>query len=149
MGSSDYEANVPKVFRKDVVPRKTRSLTIAEETIVVELAKSISIDEQRTQQCRRSQLTIDRQINNDVADTYAKCGPKLKGPAVKDLVVQSMLDLRIGSKASRLESLRQKKQAVAKEGLNTSKESANETNDVDDLDMDLTDDEPKGDDDTS
>ncbi|GKD48961.1 hypothetical protein Tco_1277937 [Tanacetum coccineum] len=141
MCSSDYEANVPKVFRKDVVPRKTRSLTIAEETIVVELAKSISIDEQRTQQRRRSQLTIEAHNENDK-----------------------------GSKASRLESLKQKKQAVAGEGSSaahtkyydtsdtesdathysscsdTSEESANETDDADDYDMDLYNDNPDGDD---
>ncbi|GJZ66080.1 hypothetical protein Tco_0622776 [Tanacetum coccineum] len=72
MRSGDNEANVPKMFKKDVMPRKTRSLTVAEETFAVELAKSI----------------------------------------------------------------------------NTSEESANETNDADDLDTDLTDDEHKGDYDT-
>ncbi|GJY59306.1 hypothetical protein Tco_0459198 [Tanacetum coccineum] len=80
MCSGDYEDNVLKMFKKDVVPRKTRSLTIAEETVAVELAKSFSIDEQRTQQRRRSQLTID----NDVADMYAEWGQKLKGSVVKD-----------------------------------------------------------------
>ncbi|GJS44951.1 hypothetical protein Tco_0595072 [Tanacetum coccineum] len=139
MRSGDYEANVPKMFKKDVVPRKTRSLTDAEETVKVELVKSISTDEQCTQQRQRSQLTIDKQIDSDVAYTYA----------------------------DRLESLRQKKQAVAGKGLSvahttfyntsdtesdatryslcsdTSEESANETDDVDDLDMDLTDDKPK------
>ncbi|GJZ59473.1 hypothetical protein Tco_0615289 [Tanacetum coccineum] len=171
MHLGDNEANVPKMFKKDVVPRKTRSLTVAEETIVVELAKSISIDEQRTQQRRRTQLTIDRQIDNDVADTYAEWGQKIKGTTIEDPAVQSLLDLRKGSKASRLESLRQKKQAFVDEGLSaahttfydtsdtksdathysscsdTSKKSANETNDADDSDMDLTNDEPKGDDD--
>ncbi|GJV15818.1 hypothetical protein Tco_1361141 [Tanacetum coccineum] len=67
-------------------------------------------------------------------------GQKLKVPVVEDPAVQSLLDLRKGSKASRLESLRQKKQAV---------ERANETDDADDSDMDLTNDEPKGDDDTT
>ncbi|GJZ60868.1 hypothetical protein Tco_0616684 [Tanacetum coccineum] len=135
----DYAANVPKMFKKDVVLRKTRSLTDTEETVEVELVKSISTDEQ--------------------------C------PAVEDLAVQSLLDLQKGSKASRLESLRQKKQAVSGKGLSvahttfydtsdtksnatryslcsdTSEESANEIDDADDSDMDLTDDEPKGDDD--
>ncbi|GJV51417.1 hypothetical protein Tco_1447158 [Tanacetum coccineum] len=72
---SDNEANVPKMFKKDVVPRKTRSLTIAKETIEVELLwqKSIVIKmSKRTQQRQRSQLTIDRQIDNDVAYTYAE-----------------------------------------------------------------------------
>ncbi|GJR57008.1 hypothetical protein Tco_1499170, partial [Tanacetum coccineum] len=85
MRLGDYEANVPKMFKKDVVPRKTRSLTVAKERVAVELAKSISIQEQRTQKRRR----------------------------------------------------------------NTSEESANETDDADNSDMDLTDDEPKGDDDTA
>ncbi|GKA56084.1 hypothetical protein Tco_0755156 [Tanacetum coccineum] len=75
--------NVPNKLKKDVVPRKTRSLTIAEETVV---------------------------------DMYNEWGQKLKGPAVEDLAVQSLLALRKGSKASRLESLRQKKQPVAGEG---------------------------------
>nr|GEU53024.1 hypothetical protein [Tanacetum cinerariifolium] len=46
----DQEENVPITFKKDDVPRKTISLTVAKETVVVELAKSISIQEQRTQQ---------------------------------------------------------------------------------------------------
>nr|GEV70490.1 hypothetical protein [Tanacetum cinerariifolium] len=145
-----YKAKKAKAFeepeeqyvRKDDMPRKTRSLTVAEETIAVELAKSISIDEQRTQQRQRSQLTIDRQIENDVAYTYTEWGQK--HPAV-----QSLLDLRKGSKANRLESLRQKKQLVTGEGSNTSEESAKESNDADDSNIDLTDDEPKGDDDTA
>ncbi|GKD47311.1 hypothetical protein Tco_1271956, partial [Tanacetum coccineum] len=77
-----------------VVPRKTRSLTvvdnIVEEPVVVELAKSIN--------------------------TYAEWGQKLKGSKVKDLTVQSLLDLCKGSKASRLESMKQISQAVAGEG---------------------------------
>ncbi|GKE92326.1 hypothetical protein Tco_1573421, partial [Tanacetum coccineum] len=152
MRSGDNEANVPKMFKKDVVPRKTRSLTVAEETVAVELAKSISIAEQHT---------------------YAEWGRKLKGPVVKDPAVQSLLDLRKGSKASRLESLRKKKQAVAGEGSSaahtkyydtsdtesdathysscsdTSEESANGTDDANDSDMDLSDDNPDKDDDTA
>ncbi|GJU40800.1 hypothetical protein Tco_1193757 [Tanacetum coccineum] len=147
MRSGDYKANVPKMFKKDVVLRKTRSLTAAEETIAVKLVKSISIDEQRTHQRRRSQLTIDRQIDNDLADTYAEWGQKLKGPAVDDPALQSLLDLQKGSKSSRLESLRQKKQAVAGEGSNTSEESDNGTDDANDSDMDLSDDNPNEDDD--
>ncbi|GJZ63577.1 hypothetical protein Tco_0619998 [Tanacetum coccineum] len=81
MHSGKNEANFPKLFKKNDVPRKTRTLTVAEETIAVELAKSISIKEPRTQQRRRSQLTIDSQIDEDVADTYAEMGDKnLKVP---------------------------------------------------------------------
>nr|GEX68217.1 hypothetical protein [Tanacetum cinerariifolium] len=108
----DQVANVPNKLKKDVVPRKTRSLTIAEEAVV-------------------------------------------------------------GSKASRLESLRQKKQPVAGEGssathnkyysssdiasdatlhslsLDKSKESANETDDANESDMELSNDNLHGDDDDS
>nr|GEW66259.1 hypothetical protein [Tanacetum cinerariifolium] len=72
--SSENEANVPKLFKKNVVPRKTWSLTVVEERVAAEHATS-----------------------------------KLKGPAVDDPAVQSLLDLRKGSKATRLESLKQKK----------------------------------------
>ncbi|GKD93711.1 hypothetical protein Tco_1373548, partial [Tanacetum coccineum] len=81
-----------------------------------ELANSISIQESPSQQRRRSQLTIDSQLDDTVANTYAEWGQKLKGPAVEDMAVQSLLDLQKGSKASRLESIRQKKQPDAKEG---------------------------------
>ncbi|GJY48380.1 hypothetical protein Tco_0438336 [Tanacetum coccineum] len=163
----------PEKQHKDAMPRKTRSLTIAEEAVVGELTNSISIQELRTQQRRRSQLTIDSQLDDIVADIYAEWGQKLKGPAVDDPVVQSLLDLQKGSKASRLESLKQKNQAVAGEGSsaarnkyydssnnnsdatlyssssNESEESANETDDADESDMDLSDDNPNRDDDAA
>ncbi|GJU27632.1 hypothetical protein Tco_1166253 [Tanacetum coccineum] len=131
MHSGKNEANVPKLFKKNDVPMKTRTLTVAEETTAAELAKSISIKEPRTQQRRRSQLTIDSQIDEDVADTYVKWGQKLKGPAVDDPAVQSLLYLRKGSKASRLESLKQKKQPDAGEGsspAHTKYDANSETN---------------------
>ncbi|GJR80916.1 hypothetical protein Tco_0151701 [Tanacetum coccineum] len=130
-------ANVPNKLKKYVVPRKTRSLTIAEEAVVDELAKSISIQEPRSQRCRRSQLTIDSQTDGAVADMYNEWGQKLKGPAVEDPTVQSLLDLRKGSKASRLESL----------SSNKPEEHANENDDADESDMDLSNDNPHGDDD--
>ncbi|GKA45024.1 hypothetical protein Tco_0737820 [Tanacetum coccineum] len=138
-----------------------------------ELENSITIQEPRTQQCQRSQLTIDRQIEKAVADMYNVWGQKLKGPAVDDLVVQSLLDLQKRSKANRLESLKQKKQAVAGEGSSAAhnkyydssdndsdatlyssssdktEESSNETDDADESDMDLSDDNPNGDDDAA
>ncbi|GJV16797.1 hypothetical protein Tco_1362120 [Tanacetum coccineum] len=78
----DQVANVSNKLKKDVVPRKTRSLTIAKEIIVGELAHSISIQEPLSQRRQRSQLTIDSQLDNTVADTYAEWGQKLKGPTV-------------------------------------------------------------------
>ncbi|GKE62506.1 hypothetical protein Tco_1512873 [Tanacetum coccineum] len=77
---------------KDVMPRKTRSLT--EEAVVGKLANSISIQEPRSQRRRRSQLTIDSQTDEAVADMYNEWAQKLKGPAVEDPAVQSLLDLR-------------------------------------------------------
>ncbi|GJX04198.1 hypothetical protein Tco_0190114 [Tanacetum coccineum] len=70
----------PNKLKKDVVPNKTRYLTINEEAVI---------------------------------DMYNEWGKKLKGPSVEDLAVQSLLDLQKGSKASRHESLRQKKQPIA------------------------------------
>nr|GEW99714.1 transposase, Ptta/En/Spm, transposase, Tnp1/En/Spm-like protein [Tanacetum cinerariifolium] len=85
-------------------------------------------------------------------------------PIVKDLIVQSLFDLWKGSKASILEILKQKRQAVIGEGSSAAhnkyydltdtnsevilyslcsekiKESANETDDANDFDMDLSDD---------
>ncbi|GJZ94236.1 hypothetical protein Tco_0666439 [Tanacetum coccineum] len=91
--------NVPTSLKIDIVPRKTRSQTIAEET---------------------------NSIN-----TYAEWGQKLKGPAVDDPAVQSLLNLRKGSKVS----------------SDKTEESENETDYADDYDMDLSDDNPHGNDD--
>ncbi|GJY38712.1 hypothetical protein Tco_0425076 [Tanacetum coccineum] len=103
----------------------------------------------------------------------AVVGQKLKGLTIDDPVVQLLLDLQIGSKASRLESLRKKKQPVAGEGssaahnkyyasldtasdatlyssnLDKPKGSANETNDADKSDMDLYYDNPQRDNDVA
>nr|GFA51326.1 hypothetical protein [Tanacetum cinerariifolium] len=116
MRSGENEANVQKLFKKNVVPRKTRSLTVAKETVAAELAKFVNIKEPCTQHHRSSQLRIKSQIEKDVADMYAEWGQKLKGPVVDDPAVQSLLNLRKGSKAGRLESLKQKKQPVTREG---------------------------------
>ncbi|GKE36567.1 hypothetical protein Tco_1459972 [Tanacetum coccineum] len=119
----DQVANDPNKLKKDVVPRRTRSLTIAEESVVGEHAKSISIQEPRSQRRRRSQLTIDSQTDEAVSDMYNEWGQKLKGPAVEDPVVQSLLDLRDATLYS--------------SSLDESEESANETDDADESDMDL------------
>ncbi|GJZ59794.1 hypothetical protein Tco_0615610 [Tanacetum coccineum] len=127
----DQVENAPNKLKKNVVPRKIRSLTIVEEAVVGELAKSISIQEPRSQRCQRSQLTIDSQTDKAVADMYNEWGQKLKGPAVEDLAVQSLLDLQKGSKASRLESLRQKKQLVVGEGLSAAQNKYYSSSDTD------------------
>ncbi|GJR60511.1 hypothetical protein Tco_1502673 [Tanacetum coccineum] len=154
MRSGKQEANIPIMFKKNVVPRKTRSLSVAdnivEEPVVVELAKSICIEEQRRK--------------------------KLKGPEVEDPAIQSLLDIHKGSKASRLESMKQMKQAITGEGssvahnkyyefenisatnsdatqdssrLDTNEEKDVETDDSEDSNLDLSEDEPRGDDDAT
>ncbi|GJZ58501.1 hypothetical protein Tco_0613995 [Tanacetum coccineum] len=88
MRSRDQEENAPIAFKKIDVPRKTRSLTVAdnivEEPVAVELAKSINIEEKRHQQhAIMTQLTSDHQINKDIDDTYAEWGQApliLRGP---------------------------------------------------------------------
>ncbi|GJY43201.1 hypothetical protein Tco_0431414 [Tanacetum coccineum] len=47
----------------------------------------------------------EEQHLSTVKNTYSEWGQKLKGPAVDDPAVQSLLNLRKGSKVSRLESL--------------------------------------------
>nr|GEY12501.1 ribonuclease H-like domain, reverse transcriptase, RNA-dependent DNA polymerase [Tanacetum cinerariifolium] len=81
----DQIANVPNKLKKDDVPRKTISLTTAEEAVVGKLAKSIRIQELRFQRRQRSQLTIDSQIDEAVSNMYNEYGHKLQGPAVEDL----------------------------------------------------------------
>ncbi|GKB52093.1 hypothetical protein Tco_0902846 [Tanacetum coccineum] len=90
---SDQELNVPNAFKKNVVPRKTRSLTIADNII-----------------------TIDLQIKKDIEGMYSEWGQKHKGHVVEDLAVQPLLDLHKGSKASRPENIKQMKQGIAGEG---------------------------------
>ncbi|GKC54239.1 hypothetical protein Tco_1076984 [Tanacetum coccineum] len=83
---SEKDKIIDEPEEQHVMPRKTRSLTIAEETDVGELVNSISIQEPRTLRRRRSQLTIDSQIDDVVANTYAEWGHKLKGHVVEDPV---------------------------------------------------------------
>ncbi|GJY71162.1 hypothetical protein Tco_0474865 [Tanacetum coccineum] len=66
----DQVANVPNKLKKDVVPRKTRSLTIDKEAVVGELSNSISIQEPRSQRHRRILLTINSQTDEAIADMY-------------------------------------------------------------------------------
>nr|GEV30379.1 hypothetical protein [Tanacetum cinerariifolium] len=106
----DQVVNVPNKPKKDVLPRRTRSLSIAKETVIGEHANSFGIRETNTQRHRRSQLRIDSQIDDDSSDTNS------------DAILCS-------SSSDDIE------------------ESANETDDADESDMDLSDDNPDGDDD--
>ncbi|GJS12625.1 hypothetical protein Tco_0407097 [Tanacetum coccineum] len=81
---------------------------VEEEKDLCELANSISIQELRTQQCRRIQLTINSQID---------------GPLV--------LIMYARSKASRLESLKQKKRAVVGEGSSAAHNKYYDSSDTD------------------
>nr|GEW03170.1 hypothetical protein [Tanacetum cinerariifolium] len=66
----DQIENVPNKLKKDVMPWKTRSLTIVEEAVIGKLVNSISIQEPCSKRCQRSQLTINSQTDKAVADVY-------------------------------------------------------------------------------
>ncbi|GJV88862.1 hypothetical protein Tco_1532800 [Tanacetum coccineum] len=134
----DQEVNVPSRFKKNVVPKKTRSLTVAdnifEETVPVELAKSLSIEEQQRQQYAiMTQLTIDRQIEKDVEDTYAEWGQKLKvggeGLSVAHDKYYEFEEISATDSDATQDS--------------SCSDTDDETNDSDDSNMDLSNDEPK------
>ncbi|GJX97613.1 hypothetical protein Tco_0353411 [Tanacetum coccineum] len=175
----------------------TRSLTVVEETVAADLAKSlvfirgmvfemvfelrrlsqqVSIEEQENGKdilVGRLWTSLADGLKRSPQDTYAEWGQKLKGLAVDDPTVHSLLDLQKGSKASRLENLKQTKKPVVGEGSSVahtkyydnsktdmdailysscsdmSEESVNETNDADESDMDLTNDNLVGDDDAA
>ncbi|GJT08396.1 hypothetical protein Tco_0842858 [Tanacetum coccineum] len=132
MHLGDQEVNVPKAFQKNDVLIKSRSITFADNLLeivngAVLLAKSVSTKEQHCQQCDiMTQTTIERQIDKDVKDTYAKWRQKLKDISATDS------DATQDSSHS-----------------DTNKEKEDETVDSDDFDMDLTNDESKGDDDVA
>ncbi|GJT95339.1 hypothetical protein Tco_1090857 [Tanacetum coccineum] len=73
---------------------------------------------------------------------------KLKGLAVDDPAVQSLLDLRKGSKASRFENT-DSDAILYSSSSDKTEESTNETDDADESDMDLSDDNPHGDNDVA
>ncbi|GJX24868.1 hypothetical protein Tco_0231164 [Tanacetum coccineum] len=152
MRLGNQEVNIPSAFKKNVVPRKPRSITIADNLVSQE----------------------ERQIEKYVEDMYVEWGQKLKGPAIEDPAVQSLLELHKESKQSRLESLRQEMQVVREQGSSaahdkyykfedisatdsevtrdtlgsyTDEEKDDDSDDSDD--KDLSDDEPKGDDDAT
>ncbi|GJW66279.1 hypothetical protein Tco_0120703 [Tanacetum coccineum] len=130
-----YGGQVVNVPKKDVMTKKTRSLTIAEDAVVGEHANSISIQESRTQRRRRSQLTINSQIDDALVDTYAEWGQNLKGEGSSNAHNKHYADSDTNSDAI-LYSL-------------CLEQSENETDDADNSDMDLFDDNLDGDDDTT
>ncbi|GJY09074.1 hypothetical protein Tco_0377259 [Tanacetum coccineum] len=98
--TGNLEVNVSSKPKNDVVPRRKRTITIADNIIETEdeavmLVKSVSIDEQRLkQQELMTQLMIDKEVNKDVDKAFnAEKGKKFKGVATVDLAVQSLLDL--------------------------------------------------------
>ncbi|GKC90542.1 hypothetical protein Tco_1151191, partial [Tanacetum coccineum] len=122
----DQVVNVTSVFKKNVMPKKTRSLTVAdnilEELVVVELAKSISIEDQQRQQHEiMTQLTIDRQIEKDVKRS-CEC---------------------------RLRDVVEKKKPVKEEDSSCPDTNEAKDDETGDSNMDLSVDEPKGYDDAA
>ncbi|GJR76161.1 hypothetical protein Tco_0088526 [Tanacetum coccineum] len=154
MRSGNQEANVPSMFKKNVVPKKTRSLTIADniikEPIAVELAKPISIQEQRRQQRNiMTQLSIDRQVDRDVEDMYVEQGKKLKGPEVEDPALLEEKDQVLLTTNTMSLKIFQQPIVMQHKILHVDEEKDIETNDSNDSDMDLSEDKPRGDDDAT
>ncbi|GKB69257.1 hypothetical protein Tco_0930669, partial [Tanacetum coccineum] len=125
----DQEVNVSSKPKKDDVPRKKRTITYANNLLEIEdeailLAKLVSTKEQRRQQQGiMTQLVIEKEVNIEVEEAFAaEKGMKLKGIAIEDPAVQSLLDLQKGSKESRLESIRQEIQPSKGEGSNAAKD---------------------------
>ncbi|GJW72086.1 hypothetical protein Tco_0129003 [Tanacetum coccineum] len=100
------------------------------------LANSISIQESRSKRRRMSQLTIDSQTDEAVADMYHKWRQKLKGEGSSDAHNKYYSSSDAASDATLYSS-----------SLDKFEESANETDDADESNMDLPDDNPHGDDD--
>ncbi|GJX94553.1 hypothetical protein Tco_0349139 [Tanacetum coccineum] len=123
MCSGNQEVNVPRKPKKAIVPKKPRTLIVAdnivEETVAVELAKS----ESRLESMRKERQAVGGEESSAAHDKYYE---------FEDI---SATD----SDATRDSSC-----------LDTDEEKDDETNDSEDLDMDLSDDEPnKGDDDVA
>ncbi|GKD09148.1 hypothetical protein Tco_1188833 [Tanacetum coccineum] len=97
---SNQEVNVPSNPKKNVVPRRKRTITYADNLLETEdeailLSKSVSTDEQRLQKHQiMTQLTIEKPVDKDVEEAYAsERVQKLKGVTTKDPTIQSLLDL--------------------------------------------------------
>ncbi|GKE26086.1 hypothetical protein Tco_1441470, partial [Tanacetum coccineum] len=106
-----------------------------------ELANFISIQGPRTRQRRRSQLTIDSQIDDVVVDTYAE--KDQKKPTVAREGSSNAHNKHYADSDTDNDAI------LYSSCLNTSEESANENDDADDFDMDLSDDNPQGNDDAT
>nr|GFC81832.1 hypothetical protein [Tanacetum cinerariifolium] len=136
--------NTPNKYKKDVVTRKTRSQTIIEVAVAGKLTNSTSIQKPRTQQRQRSQLKINSQLDDTIADIYDERGQKLKGPAVEDPTVQSLLDqpvAREGLSVAHNKYYDTDSDAILYSlSLDKTEESANEIDDADESGMDLSDD---------
>ncbi|GJZ40427.1 hypothetical protein Tco_0586990 [Tanacetum coccineum] len=113
-----------------------------------------------------TQLVIEKEVNKKVEKAFAaEKGKKLKGVATKCLAVQSLIDLRKGSKESRLENIRQEIQASKEERSSATKYRefkyfsdtnsdstassswSSDKDDAENFDMDISDDESDKEDD--
>nr|GEU52625.1 retrovirus-related Pol polyprotein from transposon TNT 1-94 [Tanacetum cinerariifolium] len=109
-----------------------------------ESAKAKIVDEpekkhySRTVHSTTSKKSIDRQTDEAGADMYNECGQKLKGEGLSPAHNKYYDSSDNGSEAT-----------LHSSSSDTTKESANETNDVDETDMELSDNNPHKDDDAS
>ncbi|GKC59933.1 hypothetical protein Tco_1087531 [Tanacetum coccineum] len=174
-GDYKFGMEVPDAMISDAIKKKAgykyymAKKVESEKTKIVEEPEEQHISPFKSRRGKGFMCYGDQVAN--VPNKLKKDGQKLKGLAVEDPTFQSLLDLQKRSKATRLEILRQKKQPVAGEGSSVAHNtyyslsdtnsdatlyssssdkpegSANETDDADESDMDLSDDNRDGDDD--
>ncbi|GJR96716.1 hypothetical protein Tco_0268890 [Tanacetum coccineum] len=98
------------VFDNYVIAAELSNNSLANALVILD---SLPARSQRRSVCRI--FPVETRVR-DVEDTYVEWGQKCKDLVVEDPNAQLLLDLRKGSKASMLESLKQAKQAVEGEG---------------------------------
>nr|GEY42962.1 hypothetical protein [Tanacetum cinerariifolium] len=103
MNSGENEANVLKLFKKNDVPRKTRSLTVVEETVAAELAKSVKTSKEIANETNvADESDIDLIDDNPVRDDDAAGNAYLPRLGLNDL--EDMYLLKVPDKMHHLPS---------------------------------------------
>ncbi|GJT67788.1 disulfide-isomerase-like protein [Tanacetum coccineum] len=113
MGRGGMEVNVDKKIKKVEVPRKKRTITVADNLLedpeqALELAVSVNLEEHRKREeelrtkARHVAVVLSKEVDKEVNEGFRE-QMKLKLKAIEHITpnAQSLLDLRKGSRASR------------------------------------------------
>nr|GEZ18096.1 hypothetical protein [Tanacetum cinerariifolium] len=140
------KARLPDEFEWQVVDRMSRP--IKQSKLIYTQSINLIIDHFLSTNKSISQR-YNAEMHSEGQDSpISKLINTVDGVATKDPGVQSLLDLRKGSKESRLESMRQERQVIGGEGssVDTDEDKDDETNNAEDSNMDIYDnDSDKGD----